>query len=65
MRYTRKVYCDHCTEEIEPGEKFYVLDGEAYHAECFVEICQERESEYIRLNTDEYAEKIGASVVER
>lgn len=61
MRYVKKVYCERCCGEIYTGEKFYETDEGTLCRECFLE----KEREYLELNTDDFAELVGVSVIVR
>ena len=65
MRRRAYPICDKCGAEINPHkyedcEKFYISNHEALCRDC----CLEEQEEYLRLNLDDFAELVGATVTE-
>ena len=57
--------CDKCGVEINPHkyedcEKFYISNNETLCRDCFLE----EQEEYLRLNLDDFAALVGATVTE-
>ena len=65
MRRRAYPICDKCGAEINPHkyedcEKFYISDNETLCMDCF----KEQAEEYVRLNLDDFAALVGATVTE-